>query len=94
KAKRSIQRAIDVEDSNRKDYPLRLLEYHSYLARIEMYTDYLKIHHSLQEFSISLQENVLQLAQQISTQFGMSVNDYVENLIKIDTEHHQRHHQL
>ncbi|MFX1286255.1 MAG: hypothetical protein ACFFB5_21660 [Promethearchaeota archaeon] len=94
KAKRAIQRAIDVEDSTRKDYPLRLLEYHSYLARIEMYSDYLRIHHSLQEFSITLKENVLELAQQISTQFGISVSDYIENLVKIDTEHHQRHHQL
>jgi hypothetical protein len=59
-----------------------------------MFVDYLKIHNSLQELSLSLKEEVLQLAQQISTQFGISLNDYVENLIKIDTEHHQRHHQL
>ena len=94
KAKRAIKRAIDVEDSSRKDYPLRLLEYHNLLARIEMYIDYLKIHHSLQEFSITLKENVLHLAQQISTEFGISVTDYIENLVKVDTEHHQRHHQL
>ncbi|MFX0173752.1 MAG: hypothetical protein ACFE9L_17865, partial [Candidatus Hodarchaeota archaeon] len=89
-----IQRAIDIEDSTRKDYPLRLLEYHSYLARIEMFIDYLKIHDSLQEFSISLKEDVLRDAQQFAKQFGMTVDDYIENLIKTDTEHHQRHHQL
>ena len=61
---------------------------------IDMLMDYLKIQNSLQKLTISLKEDVLQLAQQISTQFGMPVKDYIESLIKIDTEHHQRHHQL
>jgi hypothetical protein len=43
KAKKAIQHAIDVEDSFREDYSLRILEYQSYLIRITVYLDSLQI---------------------------------------------------